>query len=68
MYAIEKNIPMPVGRGNYPFASMQVGDSFFVPRMKAQTLSAAACGYQKKLNMKYTVRTVDGGVRVWRIA
>lgn len=67
MYAIEKNVPMPVGRSSYPFADMQIGDSFFVPNAKATTVSVAAHSSKKKLNMKFAVRTVNGGTRVWRV-
>lgn len=35
---IEKNIPMPVVKkqNKYPFAEMEVGDSFFVKGVKKQ--------------------------------
>lgn len=64
---IDKNVPIPSAQrkgSKYPWAQMQVGDSFFVPG-KAKGLYQAA----KANNIKITVRTVKEkgkeGVRVW---
>ncbi len=82
MIEIEQGIPMPPprksggGGGNqkYPWEGMQIGDSFFVPQPPGITLaklqirvngSAAPAG--KRLGTRYTVRQVEGGVRVWRV-
>ena len=82
MIEIEQGIPMPPprksggGGGNqkYPWGEMQVGDSFFVPKPPGMTLaqlqirvngSSSPAG--KRLGMSYTVRQVEGGVRVWRV-
>ncbi len=64
---VEKNVPMP---HKYPFADMQVGDSFPIPpTMKRQTVNVAAMRYGKKHGMKFTVRlTEDRSYRCWRIA
>lgn len=79
-FTIDKNVPVPAstaGRGpTYPFAAMQIGDSFFVPatgeavKKRAAGLSRAASAHAKKNEgRKYTTRKVEGGgVRVWRIA
>lgn len=72
MYAIETNIPVPQigGRGRkssvYPFAQMNVGDSFFVPGITTTKITGTVFHHGKRLNMKFVTRTVDGGVRVWR--
>lgn len=70
-FHIEKGIPVPklvgTGRRNkYPFESMEVGDSFFVKDGKVKTLSRSCGTYGKRLERKFTSRTVEGGARVWR--
>lgn len=66
MIAIEKNVPVPARafKSEYPFAEMEVGDSFFVEGRKhvAVKNAAAQTGYTFK------AKTVDGGCRVWRTA
>lgn len=78
-FQIEKNVPLPDGtsaRATYPFASMKRGDSFFVPAKAREELSkmrnrisAAVAQWSRRHGRKitFTVRSVDGGVRVWRI-
>ncbi len=71
-FTIEKGIPVPkmTGAGRktkYPFESMQVGDSFFVKDGTVKTLSRSCGTYGKRLERKFTSRTVDGGARVWRV-
>ena len=75
MYVVERNVPisekMVHGNTKYPFYRMEVGDSFLarvedtgtIPRVRA-----AACMYGQMHRMKFRTRTVDGGIRVWRIA
>lgn len=69
---IESSVPSPdtAGRGRphkYPWNKMEVGDSFFVPNTMLNVISCAAIGRGKRYNEKYACRTVDDGVRVWRI-
>ncbi len=76
---VEKDIPIkkrPGGRGpsggnrkrKYPFESMDVGDSFFVEGEDTQGKAAgAAKSHGRYHNLKFAARTVDGGVRIWRI-
>ena len=83
---IDKNVPIPeskFGQGGfgrkpkYPFADMEVGDSFLVKcirkqRGRVQTrLCNAASIYKRKHDRKtdFTTRASDdeGGIRVWRI-
>ena len=86
-YPIDKNIPMPElrpiqnyagGLGihcKYPWANMEIGDSFFVPckpEEKTSTvgvLGSSNLGWRKRNNMDiyFTVRREATGVRVWRI-
>ena len=63
---IEKNVPVPK---KYPFAGMQVGDSFAVPPdVKRPAVTVAAMRYGRQHGMKFTVRQVaDKTFRCWRI-
>lgn len=64
---IEKNVPMPLRAKKYPFAEMEVGDSF-VTDVSAKRLSNSAAFFGIKNNMKFSVRTLpDGSVRCWRV-
>ena len=67
---IEHGIPVPK-KGKYAGNSvthllrqMRVGDSLFVPGIAVQTMSSRLSRYHPK---RFTQRTVDGGVRIWRI-
>jgi hypothetical protein len=73
---IEKNIPIPnpfSKKRLYPFDKMEVGDSFFVqsdnPKTIQKRLSVAINKYRREnITAKFSMRTVEGGVRCWRIA
>lgn len=75
MFAIEKSIPIPVRSrdSRYPFKEMDVGDSFMVefeatpPIIVTRRVRSAVSSYQKKSLAKFTVRTFDDGLRVWRV-
>ena len=73
MIKIESGVPAPTGRSGYPFASMDVGDSFLIEAAdgdaakKASTsIGASARNFSKGKATKFTVRRVEGGVRCWR--
>lgn len=63
---IEKNVPLPQ---RYPFAQMEVGDSFAVPEGISRTrVSIAAMRYGRDHKMKFTVRQMpDRSLRCWRL-
>ena len=70
---IEKNIPTPEGSGSgrpakYPFTKMEVGDSVFIAggRQGCNELNAAKV-YANRTGKRFSSRTVDGGLRIWRI-
>lgn len=80
-YTIEKNIPLPkrARTAKYPFADMQVGDSFLIevafeemlPKVmrrmtSAKTISAAQLRKQRGDDTAFIVAEVPEGVRVWR--
>lgn len=75
LFIVEKNIKMPSAKKKkkraekYPWARMEVGDSFFVPNKSTGAMSAAAVLAKKRHpTKKFSVRTMTDGVRVWRTA
>jgi len=72
-FTIDKGVPMPprrrgAGRNRvYPFAEMEVGDSFF-HEGSASSVEAAASNYARRSGKRFAARYIDGGVRIWRIA
>jgi hypothetical protein len=72
---IEEDVPLPGPAGGlkrYPFDEMKVGQSFFMKdddlpaKTGAKGLRSAATMAQKKLGMKFTIRRVNKGYRLWR--
>ena len=75
---VEKNVPMSKGQTTfleYPFQSMEVGDSFLVKwdgpehgRQQALLLGhAKRWATRDKNGHKYSTRQTNEGVRIWRI-
>jgi len=66
MYKIESNIPMP---NTYPFADMNIGDSFYVEGDKKAitNVRVAANTYKKKTGCKFKTKTDATGVRIWLV-
>lgn len=69
-FKIEKGIQIPsLGRPViYPFHEMEINDSFFAPMRSYGSVKTSASNYARKHAVKFSLRKVDGGVRVWRIA
>jgi hypothetical protein len=72
-FKIEDGIPLPPKTTNSLAAALRqiaVGQSVFAAGRKLRDVSSQACHLQKTTEdaRKFTCRTVDGGVRVWRIA
>lgn len=73
-FPIEKGVEIPkitrVGSGGnnrkYPWNEMEIGDSFFVPGANARQFGTTSQA-SKRTGKRFTMRTVEGGVRVWRI-
>jgi len=68
-YYIEKNIPRKSSGHNqskYPFAKMELGDSFFYEGERSVITSAAAHG-TKKTGWKFSISKENNGFRVWRV-
>ena len=79
MIKVDKNITKPKsGSGSmvaikYPFGEMAEGDSFFVPeegdkKSQRARIASASCVFGKRHKMKFSLRKVYGGLRVWRVA
>ena len=66
---IQSDVPMPKlpAHAKYPWVKMQVGDSFFVPGQTSQNFGGTLDNARKSTGRKFTVRKVDGGIRVWRL-
>jgi hypothetical protein len=75
-FKIEKGVPVPSRRSGVSGAmyQLEVGESFFVlceNRVRKQnTISTIGRDLAMKSGkpLKFTVRQVDGGVRIWRTA
>lgn len=72
---IDKNVPIPSAQrkgSKYPWAEMEVDDSFFIPSGKDGKAPKGLYVAAKANNIKITIRTVKEkgkeGVRVWRKA
>lgn len=71
MIKIDKGIPVPPGkapgRPRYPLKFMNIGDSFFeaTPGPSFRNTMYTMAGHYK---IKITVRSENGGFRVWRTA
>ena len=69
-FKIEKGMPLPLpGRHpKWPWRQLEVGDSFFMPGAHTGTACRMAGQQALRLEVKFSCRTVSGGVRIWRIA
>jgi hypothetical protein len=67
-FTIEHNIEIPLdSRTFYPWAKMEVGDSVLIFNKKKDTINSSCVRYGLRENKKFTWRSMDGGVRVWRL-
>lgn len=68
-FRIEKGIPLPQAKRDMlqeALRALKVGDSFLCPSdVKSPTQRAHSAA--RFLGIKVATRTVDGGVRVWRV-
>lgn len=66
-YKVDKNVPLPKTRSVYPL--LEPGESFFVKcteedkQKRRWTINSS---YSRREG-KYALRTVEGGLRIWRI-
>lgn len=81
-FVVQKGVPIPPSKGiersaretMYPFASMEVGDSFSFdftvpgpPAQQVERLRSTATAYGRKHNKKFVVRAFNGKGGVWRV-
>jgi hypothetical protein len=74
-YEIRTGIELPkisnrgrAGASKYPFAQMEIGNSFIVTDRTARTVRSAVNAFQKRYEAKFAVRVTEDGVGVWRIS
>lgn len=73
MYEIQENVEKPeVNRGRprvYPFAEMNVGDSFLAEGDSTSGCKAylAAKSFERERELKFEGRKEEGGVRIFRV-
>lgn len=69
---VEKGIPLPpIERGRpvkWPFATMEIGESFFMKGCTKSSVATACNQKGRKFGRKFAMRAGDGGYRVWRVA
>jgi len=47
---------------------LEVGDSFLLPAAAKSAIGTAMKAHKDSTGMELATRTVDGGIRVWRVA
>lgn len=78
MYEIEKDVPIHNLVIGYPFADMEIGDSFFMKALEGEDNSprklrdrvlrqARKYRFQESASFKIATRLFKDGVRIWRI-
>ena len=69
---IDTDIPPPLDNGRkrkYPFPSMKINQSIFLPGLEGEKLRNAANQYKTKhKDWNYVMRQENGGIRLWRVA
>jgi hypothetical protein len=65
---VEKGVPLPVIRVNYPYETMEINDSFVVSGKSLQVVCNTNYRVGKKLGMRFVARKCEDGIRVWRVA
>jgi len=65
---IDDAVPMPGARvvRRYPYAEMDVGQSFYVAGVQMQVVLNGNWRAGKKLERKFIARREGDGIRVWR--
>ena len=72
MFRIQKDVPLPARQraSKYPFADMDIGDSFYLSQYLSRgSVKAAAHAFGKKQSpiRKFVVRKENTGARIWRV-
>jgi len=68
---IDHDVPIPAitRMSKYPFDDMEVGDSFTILPEASKNISSAIGAYCRKRSdgRKFITRSIEGGVRIWRV-
>ena len=71
-FEIEHGIPIPESnpRLGVTWARMEVGDSILIPEgiKSIKSVQRAASSYGSRHGKTFKSRTVEGGMRIWRVA
>jgi len=71
MFEIEQGTPIPDAKGGhpekYPWSKMNIGDSFFIAADKKR-INPLVPPKLRGAGFKISIRKVEGGLRVWRVA
>ena len=69
MFDVQANVPLPkrTKSSKYPWAQMDVFDSFLVPDGNIKSLRTTAYAAGKRMGMKFTASRDGDGVRIWRV-
>lgn len=67
---IERGIPVPSidARVRWPWKRLEVGDSFLAEGKKMKGFQPYVSRAGTVIGRKFICRSVEGGVRVWRVA
>ena len=70
-FVIEKGVPVPQRKApppKYPFARLEIGDSFEAPPIHAKGAQSAASRYKKaNPGWDFVARKTQDGARIWRL-
>ena len=70
MFKIESDVPVP-SKSKDPLVQtlmlLETGESFFIPNVPMNIVTARTCYFAKKTGKKFTCRRLTDGVRVWRV-
>ena len=69
-FKVEKGVPFPevMSGSKYPFARMEVGDSFSVSEDDLKRITSVRTSAQKKTGFTFSVRKFGSAYRCWRTA
>jgi hypothetical protein len=75
MTPVDKNVPIPPRERKwdggqapkYPWASMDVGDSFYAADKTQKTMAGPIFRAMQKFGRKFIARPEGNGVRIWRV-
>ena len=71
MVQIDRGVELPQGRSRYPFSDMEKGDSIlFKDERQASSARVAAVRFAQRYypDWTFTLRKVENGWRLWRVA